>query len=345
MTDLNKQALEAVTAFGSQAKAAEALGIARTTLQSRLYKAVFSQSQNERKAVEFPDFVTSGDEEEPIEEIIKRQVRNFERKKKAADARKWFPIKIKDNKPMGVLFFGDPHVDDDGCNWPALHRDVKLCRETEGLYAVNIGDSTNCWGGRLIKKYADQETSVHTARRLVEWLLLDSGVSWLVWLMGNHEHMGDGAPLLHEMNKRFGTHRVPMLDWSARFCLEFENGESFRINAAHDFPGNSMWNPNHGPVKAAAFGDDVDLAVCGHRHNWAISQWEMADKGTTPLMVRLRGYKHMDDYARRIGKFEQDEGQSILVIFDPTSTSRAGRMQAFVDIEKGAAVLSHLRRQ
>ena len=36
MTDLNKQALEAVTAFGSQSKAAEALGIARTTLQSRL---------------------------------------------------------------------------------------------------------------------------------------------------------------------------------------------------------------------------------------------------------------------------------------------------------------------
>ncbi|MEK1929744.1 MAG: hypothetical protein AAAC47_08135 [Pararhizobium sp.] len=115
------------------------------------------------------------------------------------------------------------------------------------------------------------------------------------------------------------------------------------MNAAHDFPGNSQWNPNHGPVKAASFGDDVDLVVCGHKHNWAISQWEMAEKGKTPLMVRVRGYKHLDDYARKIGKYEQEEGQSVLVVFDPASTTAAGRMTAFADVKKGAKYLKMLR--
>ena len=27
---------------------------------------------------------------------------------------------------IGVIVFGDPHVDDDGCDWPALLRDVEL---------------------------------------------------------------------------------------------------------------------------------------------------------------------------------------------------------------------------
>lgn len=332
---------------GNQRKAAEALGIARTTLQGRLRAAELKGllgNPVKSEMVELPSFVTHGDEEEDIEEVIDRMARQFERAKKAHDARQWFPIKFKEDKPVGLLFVGDPHVDDNGCNWPVLRRHIELAKTTDGMHAVNIGDSANDWGGRLIKKYADQDTSLKTANRLVEWLLLGSGMPWLVWLHGNHQHMGGSIPLHEQMNKRYGTVRVPMFDWCARFRLEFPNGEAFRINAAHDFPGNSQWNPNHGPVKAVSLGGDVDLAVTGHRHNWAISQWEMAEKGTTPLMVRVRGYKHLDDYARRIGKYEQEEGQSVLVVFDPASKTAAGRMVAFADIEKGAEYLAFVRR-
>lgn len=332
-----RDTLRAMKQSGSQNKAAKALGIARSTLQDRLKTIGWDGPEG----VEFPDFPS---EHIPIEDVIDGMVRRYQTARKATDAKTWFPIKFKDSKPIGIMFMGDPHVDDDGCAWPVLKRHIELCRETEGLYAVNIGDSSNAWGGRLIKKYADQETSVHTARRLVEWLLLESGTRWLVWLHGNHEHMGDAGPLLHEMNRRYGTKRVPMLDWEARFVLQFANGSEFKINAAHDFPGNSMWNPIHGPVKAASMGGDVDLYVCGHKHNWAISQWEMAEKGKTPLMIRARGYKALDPYARRIGKYEQEEGQSVLVVFDPASTSRAGRMTAFVDPEEGAAYLAFKRR-
>lgn len=338
-----REAVDAVAQCGSQIAAAQHLGIARATLQNRLQRAAQHDIQTQKaEAFKLPDF-TEADEHEPIEEVISRMARNFERSKKAHDARQWFPIQFKDNKPIGILFVGDPHVDDNGCNWPVLRRHTEICRDTEGLYAVNIGDSSNCWGGRLIKKYADQDASVHTARRLVRWLLLESGVSWLVWLMGNHEHMGDGAPLLHEMNKRYGTKSVPMLDWEARFVIQFPNGEEVRVNCAHDFAGNSMWNPIHGPVKAAKFGDRIDILVCGHKHNWAVSTWENSEQGTAPLMIRTRGYKHLDDYARRIGKYEQDEGQSVLVVIDPNAKTMAGRAMAFVDVEKGAAYLAHLR--
>lgn len=293
------------------------------------------------KPVTFPDFI-DGDDEEPIEDVIDRMSRNYERAKAAADKKKWYRVEIHDRRPIGVLFMGDPHLDDNGCNWPVLRQHVAIA-QAPGIYAVNIGDTTNCWGGRLVRLYANQDTSVQTARRLAEWLMLDSGVRWLLWLLGNHEHMGDGGPLLAEMNKRYGTNAIPLLDWQADFVLAFPNGAEFRVSCAHDFPGNSMWNPNHGAVKAARFGKDMDLLVHGHLHNWAISQWELAEQGCAPLMVRTRGYKHLDSYATRIGAHEQEEGQSVLVIFDPDAKSKAGRVTAFVDVEKGADYLRFLR--
>lgn len=344
----DEECIEAVklrNQYATTVEAAQASGKGWHWIQRRVKEAERRQLQAKmQKSVEMPTFITEGDEEEPIEEIIDRMSKNFERAKKAQDARKWFPIAIKEQKPIGVLFVGDPHVDDNGCAWPILRRHAEIAKNTEGMFAVNIGDVANDWGGRLIKKYADQDTSVHTARRLVEWFLLKSGIPWIVWLHGNHQHMGGSMPLHEEMNKRYGTQHVPMLDWEARFILQFPDGSEFRINAAHDFAGNSMWNPIHGAVKAVKFGDNIDVAVCGHKHNWAISQWEQAEQGNSPLMIRVRGYKHLDDYARRIGKYEQEEGQSVLVVFDPNSKTSTGRMTAFVDIEKGADYLTWLRR-
>jgi hypothetical protein len=165
----------------------------------------------------------------------------------------------------------------------------------------------------------------------------------MLWLIGNHDQWGDGAEILAMMAAKHRTQKIVTHDWEARFVLQFKNGAEIRINAAHDFAGNSMWNPLHGTVKAAKFGDKVDLLVCGHLHNWAISQWEMAEKGTIPLMIRVKGYKTNDDYARKLGHYEQKEGAAILTIIDPRATTMAGRVTAYADIENGVEYLKWLR--
>lgn len=319
------------------AETARRLGIARSTVQDRIKTAQDAPTPD----LEFPVFP---DEDIPPEQIVDHMVRRFEKRKASHDAHTWFRIKAKENKPLGLLFIGDPHIDDNGCDWPLLKKHIEVCRTTPGLHAINIGDTTNSWGGNLIRKYADQDTSRKTAQRLAEWLLLDSGIKWLAWLYGNHEHMTDlSASMLAQMAKRYGTHKIVMHDWEARFSIDFPNGQSVRIAAAHDFSGNSMWNPLHGLVKAARFGNDIDLLVCGHKHNWGVSQWELAEQGHSPMMVRVRGYKSLDDYSRKLGHYDQEDGASILVILDPKATTRSGRAQAFIDVEAGAEYLTWMR--
>lgn len=322
-------------AGGNIKAASEALGVQRSTLRSMLkkYKPPADDS------IELPEFPP---EHVPIDRLIERLKEQASIRKASYDAHTWFPIKVKDSRPIGIMWFGDPHVDDNGCDWNLLSRHVELCHQP-GVYGVNIGDTSNNWFGRLASKYASQDTSVATARRLASWLFLDSGVRWMITLLGNHDQWGDGAAILAEMVKRHGTQKVILHDWEARFSLKFSNGTSINIWAAHDFPGDSQWNPLHGPVKAARFGPDVDLLVCGHKHNWGISQWELADKGTSPVMIRTRGYKFNDDYARRIGKQDQKAGSSIFTIIDPNGETRESRIIPFVDVERGVEYLQWLR--
>lgn len=328
--------------FGSLKAASEATGMSRQTIRRGVDVAKDRglDKEAEEDVLELPDFPAS---DLPIDRVLDMIEERSQLRIKSFDAHTWFPVKVKEDKPIGILWFGDPHLDDNGCDWKLVRRYAKLCSETDGLYGANIGDTTNAWAGRLAALYAKQDTSAKTARRLAEWFMLDSGIKWLLWLIGNHDAWGDGAEILQLMAAKHKTQKIVCHDWEARFVLQFKNGCEIRINAAHDFAGNSMWNPLHGPIKAAKFGDRIDLVVCGHKHTWAVSQWEMAEQGSIPTMIRVKGFKTYDDYARRLGFYEQKEGAAILTVIDPRATSQAGRVTAFVDVENGVEYLKWLR--
>ena len=287
----------------------------------------------------FPDFPQ---EDLAVEDLIEIQCKRFETRKKSHDAHTWFPVSLRDDRPIGILWFGDPHVDDNGCNWPVLKRHTEICRQTEGLFGVNIGDTTNNWAGRLARLYAEQDASVKTARKYAKWLLLDSGVRWMAILVGNHDAWGDGAEVLAQMAKQHGTQQILVHDWEARFRLAFPSGWEPRIFAAHDFRGNSQWNPLHGAMKAGMMGEEAELYVCGHKHNYAQFSFENAQRGgVIQNFIRVRGYKFMDDYARHLGIAEQETGCAVMTLFEPSKK----RITAFHDIEAGADYLTWLRRE
>ena len=88
-------------------------------------------------------------DEMPTDELIEHMKRRYSTRKNAKDARDPIPIKMKSNDPVGLLMFGDIHVDSPQCNWPELDRCVAICESTEGMRGVSLGDHTDNWIGRL----------------------------------------------------------------------------------------------------------------------------------------------------------------------------------------------------
>lgn len=327
-----KEAHELLATHGSARKAQVVSGIHHSTLIRRA-KAYKPETEPAYKLPDFPD------NDIPVSELIESMKKRFNKRNEFQKAINWFPVRMRDDKPIGLAFVGDPHVDDDGCNWPLLEQDINIMKQ-DGIYGCNVGDTTNNWAGRLIRLFAKQETSQETAQKLAKWFLTDSGIKWLVWALGNHDSWGEGAAVLKAMN----AHNVPMLDWQAKFEVKFPNKYGCRVWMAHDFPGNSMWNTMHGAQKAAHLKEQADIFICGHKHNWGLHQEESASKGYVYWLARARGYKHIDDYAEQGGHQSQSYGSTILAVINPKAPNASAAVQCFADLAAGADYLKYLRR-
>lgn len=104
----------------------------------------------------------------PIDDLVREREAKFAAKQEREDAMKLVNVRVKDSKPIGILHFGDPHVDDDGTDIATLKKHMSYTRKIDGLYGANIGDTTNAWVGRLAKLYGEQSTSAREAYRLAD---------------------------------------------------------------------------------------------------------------------------------------------------------------------------------
>jgi len=333
---------------GNKTRAAKSLGIAVNTFRSRLEVAQKRQIKpsNALPDVEYPDIPGTNME---TDELISHLKNRFDKRRKAEAARQWMPFKVNIKGPFGLAYFGDPHMDDNGCNIPLLERDLALVRDTEAMWGVGMGDYTNNWAGRLSQKiHPYQEVTRPHAWQLAEWFFdykkPDGSSIWWLLIKGNHDQwsnsFGTGDPL--DWMERG---RAPLEEWQAKFRIVCPNGREVRVWAAHDFPGSSMYNPLHGPMRKARFsGAIAGLFVCGDKHHWALFETEHHETGVHIWCARARGYKFIDDYAERLGHEPQQYGATIATVINPDAEGPTA-MRCFPDLAEACDFLNFLRRR
>lgn len=276
--------------------------------------------------------------EKDVERLIEEKANQFKQRleKHKEERIKVFPA---GSKPIAIVHFGDPHLDDNGCDLPLIRDHVKLIRETRGVLAGNIGDNTNNWVGRLANLYATQSTTFDEAMLLAEWLI--KSVRWLYFVNGNHDHWGKGAYILKLLMR--GAEVFFPAQHEARIDIRFNNGVSIKLVARHDMKGRSIWHTTHGPKREGTLDPWGDVFVSGHTHEWGLIQWEGRD-ARPRWGLRVRGYKRMDSYAQEHGLYEHQHGASCCTVIDPY-TSETERVKVFWDIEAGLKYLRYIRGQ
>lgn len=323
--------LALVERCGSIAAAARELNIPRETLRDKLR---YARDVGELTIHEAPS------EDEPIEDLLERRIKAFQRRRLHEDGRKLIPVTIHDDKAIGIWHMGDPHVDDDGTDIELLQRHARLVAKTDGLYAANVGDTTNNWVGQLGALYAQQGTSAAEAWRLAEWLIRETR-DWLYVIGGNHDlWSGSGDPLqwiTRGVNATYAPSEI-------RIALRYKNGPEVRVNCRHDFAGSSVYNPAHGPMKALQFGVRDHIAIAGHRHESAYGVLKDPDSGITMHAIKVASYKTFDRYARERGFADRTLSPGCMTVIDPTlPTEHPDVVKVFWDAEEGADFLTWKR--
>ena len=275
-----------------------------------------------------------------IEELIQHRVKASQHKlSKATRHKKHLELPAE---PIGIFLIGDPHVDNEGCDWATLYDHVQLASKTEGVLAACVGDMQDNWIGRLAVLYAKSSVSASDGWRLSEWLL--SSLQYIAIVGGNHDawaHAAGVDPMAWLVKKCGVLCYAPdelriTLNWKGRPDLE-----PLIWVLRHDFKGRSWFHTTHGPHKAAILDGKCHLLTAGHLHNWGQLSSE-ARHGRVTHAIRVRGYKRADSFALSKEFYEQEHGESCLIVIDPFKEG-PGRISVFWDLEKGCEFLTYLR--
>ena len=274
-----------------------------------------------------------------VEALIESRVQAFKRASLKTDIHR--RTLTMPNEPFGICVFGDPHIDDESCDWVELLRVVKICQDTPGIVAASVGDQMNNWIGRLMRKFADTSCLTSDGWRLSTWLL--EALDWIALVGGNHDqwaHAVGRDPLkiiADDARVRcFANDEI-------RITLKFSDPdiEPLIWVIRHDAKGRSWFHPSHGPNKLAMLDGQCHLVTCGHIHTWAYLSQEMPH-GRVTHAIRVRGFKRNDEYALAKGFSEDLYGCACLIVVDP-AISGPDRIKVFWDVERGADYLTQLR--
>lgn len=278
---------------------------------------------------------------ETMDELVARKKRIIERSLEHENWAKLIPVAVKEQKPIGILLVGDPHVDDDHCDIARLEDDLTTVGRTEGFYAGHVGDLTNNWVGRLARLYAAQSTTASDGLRLVEWML---GLCPNLFVVaGNHDMWQNGMDVLRWIVKSSPPGAGAVQGHGVRLALNWPNGESLRLHCRHDFPGASQFSDTHGMKRELLFGHRDHILVAGHRHVDE-ARVEPSLDGDVHWMFRVSGYKVIDEYAKENGFRAKRMSPSVAVVIDP-SRSPAERVKPFWEPRVAAEYLTWLRNR
>lgn len=322
--------------------AAALLKIPEATFAHRLnaYKRKYGEPGEHVNAEKEFVFSPIPDEELDIEDLVAIRIKQFEKKQAYEEASKLIPVKVKIDGPVGIIHFGDPHVDDDGTSLALLRQHSDLTH-FEGVWGANVGDTTNNWIGRLARLYANQSTSASQAWQLAEWFI--QRTRWLYMIGGNHDAWSGSADPLKWIARQNDALYKPS---ECRINLKFPTGRNVIINARHDFAGTSQWNPAHGQMKAAQMGFRDHVMISGHKHTSGYGIVKDASSGRVCHAVQVASYKMYDVYAKERGFRDQTISPACMTIIDPTlDESHPDMIKIFWDPVEGVEYLKWKRRK
>lgn len=241
-------------------------------------------------------------------------------------------------QPVAIAFLSDFHLGNPGTDYASVKRDAQLVAETDGMYAMFIGDGIDNW---IIPKLAGLQRG-QAVTFDEEWLLLESWLSivahkLLVVVAGNHDNWTTklaGIDRLRDLVKP-----INVLYHHAQVVFLLQIGDAMRtLCIRHKWRGNSIFNATHGlEVSWERMGVNYDWSIGGHTHIDTVCR-PFLRHGVRRHAILIGTYKLRDTYGVESGYAPSHGSGSGAMVIHPD-----GRQWWFDRIDEAAMFVLYLR--
>ena len=243
-------------------------------------------------------------------------------------------VRLEDDKPIAIAFTGDWHLGAKGADYELFKKHMELLEQTDGLYAVGLGDykdNANAFIHKdsvtevVIPPYAQEVFVKHFIRQ----------ISPLVLVRGCHDHWDHktgNRDFIQELCTDCGAVNL----WHGGSVTLLLGEQEYKIRCRHKFRGESGLNVTNVLRRMEDTFGPADVQMLGHKHDPYM--FETESKGQPVIWGRCGSYKRYDEYGQQLAGYRGKEAIPV-VIFWPDRHKTLG----FQKIEDAVDYLGMLR--
>lgn len=228
-----------------------------------------------------------------------------------------------DGLPVGVAFSGDWHLGASGVDSKRLLADLETIGQTEGLYAVGMGDFVEGVGIHTKAASALYSGLLNSGNLQEVYALLRmqrAAGKWLALVSGNHDEWmarSSGVTRIDRLARQLGARgqRPPHFCQGGGTIFAHVGGQRYVIAVTHNAKWNSQLNTSN--AQRRTFDgwpqwESCDVICCGHLHYTDLHH--QTRKGGKCLYLRSGTYKLKDGYAADHG-YKPEYGVPVAILY------------------------------
>lgn len=225
-------------------------------------------------------------------------------------------IRIHDDKPIGVAYWGDWHIGAAGVDYRLFDEDLNKIRDTEGLYFIGAGDYKDnvLTGGHPGAQYEQviqpgmQDIAVfHYVEQVAE--------KCLVLLQGCHDSWDNKTA-----NKDFVASLCEKVDavnfWHGGELHLKVGEEEYLWRCRHKYKFQSSLNVENAMRRISEMQGPCDVAAEAHLHNPYTMMRHLM--GQYRIMLRSGSYKIWDEFGQKLAGYKGKPGVPVVILFPGT---------------------------
>ena len=299
-------------------------GVSWTNLPSILeqeFGTTFSYDQVRNHLRRHPRYKRSQIQYEDKREFTQQDVAHFinamislqEAKEKINTKQTKATIRINEDKPVGVAYWGDWHIGAAGVNYRLFDEDLNKIRDTEGLYFIGSGDyKDNYISGTHVGGNFEQVIQPGMQDIAVKHYMEQVGEKCLALIRGCHD----------DWDKKQGDK-----DFLATLCeatdsvnlwhggeLTIKLGdEAYLWRCRHKYKFQSALNVENAMRRIMEMQGPCDVAAEAHLHNGYVLKRHLM--GDYRVMLRSGTYKVWDEHGQKIAGYKGKPSVPVIIMF------------------------------